>query len=50
MGTVFLGLPAIVIAIAENQIKISEDCASIGCIDYIGRSNNVSSELIKNVL
>ncbi|WP_229711320.1 UDP-2,4-diacetamido-2,4,6-trideoxy-beta-L-altropyranose hydrolase [Pectinatus frisingensis] len=32
----FLGLPAIVIAVAENQVKICEDCAKEGFIIYLG--------------
>ncbi|WP_432748548.1 UDP-2,4-diacetamido-2,4,6-trideoxy-beta-L-altropyranose hydrolase [Pectinatus frisingensis] len=32
----FLGLPAIVIAVAENQVKICEDCAREGFIIYLG--------------
>ncbi|WP_231037664.1 UDP-2,4-diacetamido-2,4,6-trideoxy-beta-L-altropyranose hydrolase [Pectinatus frisingensis] len=37
----FLGLPAIVIAIAENQVKICEDCAKKGFIIYLGKYNLV---------
>ena len=32
----FLGLPAIVIAIAENQIELSENCARKGIIVFMG--------------
>ena len=32
----FLGLPAIVTAIAENQVQICEDCAKEGLIFYLG--------------
>jgi UDP-2,4-diacetamido-2,4,6-trideoxy-beta-L-altropyranose hydrolase len=34
----FLGLPAIVIAIAENQVQISKDCAKLGIIEYVGEA------------
>jgi len=38
----FLGLPALVIAIAENQVKMCEDCAKIGYIEYLGENKDVS--------
>ena len=44
----FLGLPAIVIAVAENQVKIAEDCARSGFIEYLGLNAFVSEELIIN--
>lgn len=37
----YLELPAIVTAIADNQIQICEDCAKQGYIDYLGRSEVV---------
>lgn len=40
----FLQLPAIVTAIAENQVKICEDCASAGLIHYLGRWDDVTVE------
>lgn len=40
----FLKLPAIVTAIAENQFKICEDCASTGMIHYLGRWYDVTVE------
>ena len=42
----FLGLPSIVIAIAENQIRIAEDCDSIGILKYIGTAKESSVEMI----
>lgn len=39
-----LKLPAIVTAIAENQFKICEDCASAGLIQYLGRWYDVTVE------
>ena len=38
----FLGLPAIVTAIAENQFEICRDCAEVGLIHYLGRWNEVT--------
>ena len=40
----FLGLPAIVTAIAENQFEICQDCAEAGLIRYLGKWNEVSAE------
>lgn len=40
----FLKLPAIVTAIAENQFKICEDCASAGMIHYLGKWYDVTVE------
>lgn len=42
----FLGLPAIVIAIADNQIAISQDCADAGYIKYLGTNDSVSEQQI----
>lgn len=38
----FLGLPAIVTAIAENQFEICRDCAEAGLIYYLGKWDEVS--------
>ena len=38
----FLGLPAIVTAVAENQIQVCEDCAEAGYIRYLGRWDEVT--------
>lgn len=40
----FLGLPAIVTAIADNQLEICQDCAEAGLIHYLGKWNEVSAE------
>ena len=40
----FLGLPAIVTSIAENQFEICQDCAEAGLIRYLGRWDEVSPE------
>lgn len=46
----FLGLPAIVIALAENQIKIAEDCEKIGMIKYLGINKEVKEiDIIKSI-
>ena len=46
----FLGLPAIVTAVAENQIQICEDCAEAGYICYLGRWDEVRQEDIAAVV
>lgn len=46
----FLGLPAIVITVAENQNKIAQDCAKTGFIKYIGDSNSVNVDTVLNAL
>ena len=38
----FLGLPAIVTAVAENQFQVCEDSASIGIFHYLGHWNEVT--------
>lgn len=38
----FLGLPAIVTAVAENQFQICDDCATAGIIYYLGHWNRVT--------
>lgn len=38
----FLQLPSVVTAIAENQIKICEDCAMAGLIYYLGQHDKVT--------
>lgn len=43
----FLGLPAIVTAVAENQFQICDDCAATGSIYYLGHWDEVSVEKIK---
>ena len=46
----FLGLPAIVIATAENQVKISRDCGNLGIIKYIGNAQDVTQEDIRKTV
>lgn len=40
----FLGLPAIVTAIAENQLEVCRDCDEMGYIYYLGRWDEVTEE------
>lgn len=42
----FLGLPTIVTAIAENQVKICEDCEKAGYIVYLGINEAVTVQVI----
>lgn len=42
----FLQLPAIVTAIADNQIEICHDCAAAGLITYLGMAEDVNSTMI----
>lgn len=44
----FLGLPAIVITIADNQVQICEDCHTLGIIKYAGQSANVDVTAVQN--
>jgi pseudaminic acid biosynthesis-associated protein pseG len=46
----FLGLPAIVTAIAENQIEICQECAAAGYIIYLGRWSEVTMKDVMRVL
>lgn len=47
----FLGLPSVVTAVADNQRKISEDCAEAGLIYYIGYCSNITeSDISKAIL
>ncbi|PTU32371.1 UDP-2,4-diacetamido-2,4,6-trideoxy-beta-L-altropyranose hydrolase [Stenotrophobium rhamnosiphilum] len=45
-----LRLPSIVISIAENQEKISEDLAKTGAILYLGRSQDVTVETLSHII
>ena len=46
----FLGLPAIVTAVAENQIKGCQDLDKAGFIKYLGQSAEVTPEKIVNAI
>jgi UDP-2,4-diacetamido-2,4,6-trideoxy-beta-L-altropyranose hydrolase len=43
-----LGLPSLVISIAENQLKLAEDASRLGLIHYLGYSDQVSETKIAN--
>lgn len=46
----YMELPALVTAVAENQIQGCEDCSQAGLIDYIGESEKVTVDVIVNAL
>ncbi len=46
----FLELPAIVTVVAENQVKIAEDCAEAGYITYLGRAEMITELQIVSAL
>lgn len=46
----FLGMPAIVTAVAENQFQVCEDCAEAGFIHYAGRWKDVSAESLAQAM
>lgn len=43
----YMELPALVTAVAENQVKCCEECGKAGLIDYVGPANCVESDKIK---
>lgn len=45
-----VGLPSIVIAIADNQVPISEQLHGTGAICYLGRAEDASEERVRNAL
>lgn len=42
----YMELPALVTAVAENQVKCCEECGKAGLIDYVGPANYVDNEQI----
>lgn len=50
----YLGLPTITAALADNQLRATEDVGGIGAIDYLGRSSELAAEdyarAIKNMI
>lgn len=46
----YMELPALVTAVAENQIQGCRDCSQAGLIDYIGESEKVTVDVIVNAL
>jgi UDP-2,4-diacetamido-2,4,6-trideoxy-beta-L-altropyranose hydrolase len=45
-----LGLPSVVISLAENQKPVCEDLARAGLIEYLGYQDQVSEVLLRNTL
>ena len=43
----YMEVPALVTAVAENQVKCCEECGKAGLIDYVGPANCVESDKIK---
>lgn len=46
----FMGLPAIVTAIADNQLEGCQDCSQAGLIEYIGTAENVTAEKLQEAI
>ena len=46
----YMELPSLVTAVAENQIQGCEDCSQAGLIDYLGESEKVTVDVIVNAL
>lgn len=46
----YMELPALVTAVAENQIQGCRDCSQAGLIDYLGESEKVTVAVIVNAL
>lgn len=46
----YMELPALVTAVAENQIQGCRDCSHAGLIDYLGESEKVTVDVIVNAL
>ncbi|TVT68237.1 MAG: UDP-2,4-diacetamido-2,4,6-trideoxy-beta-L-altropyranose hydrolase [Denitromonas halophila] len=45
-----VGLPSVVIAIADNQVPISEQLHGMGAIRYLGKAEHVSEGTVRNAL
>ncbi len=45
-----LGLPALVISVADNQVETNQRLADLGYINYLGRSSKVEVDDIRNAL
>ena len=43
----YMEVPSLVTAVAENQVKCCEECGKAGLIDYVGSANCVESDKIK---
>ncbi|HWR39477.1 MAG TPA: UDP-2,4-diacetamido-2,4,6-trideoxy-beta-L-altropyranose hydrolase [Patescibacteria group bacterium] len=42
----YLGLPSLVVSVAENQVEVSENCANIGLVTYLGQAVGVDGPMI----
>ena len=45
-----LGLPALLVALAENQINIAKDLDRYGACTYIGSAKSASAEILQNAI
>jgi spore coat polysaccharide biosynthesis predicted glycosyltransferase SpsG len=45
-----LGLPSLVIAIAENQVPTAQYLSKLGAIDYIGRAEDLAEDALRVAL
>ena len=46
----YMELPALVTAVAENQVKCCEECGKAGMIEYIGLAENVNCNMLYNIV
>lgn len=46
----YMELPTLVTAVAENQIQGCEDCCKAGMINYLGKAENVTVEIIREAI
>lgn len=46
----YMELPALVTAVAKNQIQGCEDCCKAGVINYLGKAENVTVEILREAI
>ena len=46
----YMELPALVTAVAENQVQGCRDCCKAGMINYLGKAENVTVEIIREAI
>ena len=46
----YMELPALVTAVAENQIQGCRDCSQAGIIEYLGINDDVNANMIAEAL
>lgn len=46
----YMELPTLVTAVAENQVKCCEECGRAGMIEYIGLAENVNCNMLYNIV